>query len=145
MKTLSKLLATLALLFATTAITAAEVQLELGSNDMMQFDKAELKAPAGSTVTLTLTHNGQLPKNAMGHNFVLLKQGTDLPTFANKAMTAAASDYIPEGDEVIAHTKLIGGGETTSITFDAPEAGTYDYICSFPGHYAIMKGKFIVE
>jgi azurin len=31
------------------------------------------------------------------------------------------------------------------IEFIAPEKGTYDYICSFPGHFAMMKGKLIVE
>ena len=40
---------------------------------------------------------------------------------------------------------MIGGGQTTSITFTAPAAGTYDFICSFPGHSGLMKGKFIVE
>jgi azurin len=40
---------------------------------------------------------------------------------------------------------MIGGGESTVIEFVAPEAGTYTYICSFPGHYAMMKGKLIVE
>ncbi|MBT8261281.1 MAG: azurin, partial [Bacteroidia bacterium] len=38
-----------------------------------------------------------------------------------------------------------GGGQSTSVTFMAPEVGTYDFICSFPGHSALMKGKFIVE
>ncbi|MEM7381126.1 MAG: plastocyanin/azurin family copper-binding protein, partial [Bacteroidota bacterium] len=69
----------------------------------------------------------------------------NLPEFAAAAATARETEYIPESDAVIVHTKLIGGGETTSITFDAPEAGTYDFICSFPGHYAVMQGKFIVE
>jgi azurin len=40
---------------------------------------------------------------------------------------------------------MIGGGEQTTITFDAPEKGVYDFICSFPGHVALMQGKFIVE
>ena len=63
-----------------------------------------------------------------------------------KAAASKSNDYIPEGTiEVIAHTKMIGGGETTVIEFVAPEAGTYTYICSFPGHYAMMKGKLIVE
>ena len=60
-------------------------------------------------------------------------------------MAAKDNGYIPEGDDIIAHTKMIGGGESVEITFDAPAAGTYDYICPFPGHYGIMKGKFIVE
>ncbi|MFV0540865.1 MAG: azurin [Aestuariibaculum sp.] len=133
---------------ATTKKTEAstnEVTILLSSNDQMQYDKTELKVKAGQKVTLTLKHTGKMAKNVMGHNFVLLKQGTDIPTFAEKALEVADKEYIPEGDKVIAHTKLIGGGESTTITFNAPAKGTYDYLCTFPGHYAIMKGKFIVE
>jgi azurin len=87
-----------------------------------------------------------MDKNVMGHNFVLLKSGVDIIVFGGKAATAKDTEYIPDsGVDVIAHTKLIGGGETAVVEFDAPEAGTYDFLCSFPGHYAIMKGKFIVE
>ncbi|GAA4946957.1 hypothetical protein GCM10023314_20310 [Algibacter agarivorans] len=115
-------------------------------NDAMQFNKKEIKVKAGEKVKITLKHIGKMDKNVMGHNFVLLKQGVSLTAFGNKAATASANEYIPEGSEdVIAHTKLIGGGETAVIEFDAPIAGTYQFLCSFPGHYAIMKGKFIVE
>ncbi len=125
--------------------TGKEVTLLLSSNDQMQYDKLELKVKEGTRVTLTFKHTGTMPKTAMGHNFILLKKGTDIPAFAQKAMQAADKEYIPETDAIIAHTKLIGGGESVTITFDAPAKGTYDYICSFPGHYAMMKGKFIVE
>ena len=77
----------------------------------------------------------------------LLKAGVDMAKFASEAIKAKDTDYIPaarKGD-IVAHTKVIGGGESVTITFDAPAAGTYDFLCSFPGHYAIMKGKFIVE
>lgn len=118
----------------------------LESTDQMTFVTTEIKVKSGEKVTLTLKHIGKMPVEVMGHNFVLLKQGTDLAAFAGKAMNAKETDYVPTGsEEVIAHTKVIGGGESTTITFDAPEKGTYDFICSFPGHYAIMKGKFIVE
>ena len=40
---------------------------------------------------------------------------------------------------------MIGGGESVTIEFDAPEAGTYDFLCTFPAHFAMMKGKFIVK
>lgn len=119
--------------------------IALASTDLMSYDKAELRVKAGKKVTLTLRHTGKMDKNVMGHNFVLLKKDTDLATFATAAMTARDSEYIPESDAIIAYTKLIGGGESVTITFDAPEVGTYDFICSFPGHYAVMKGKFIVE
>lgn len=116
------------------------------SSDAMQFNKKEIRVKAGEKVKVTLTHVGRMDKNVMGHNFVLLKQGVDIMVFGNKAAIEKDNDYIPAGTEdVIAYTEIIGGGETTVVEFDAPEPGTYDFLCSFPGHYALMKGKFIVE
>ena len=67
--------------------------------------------------------------------------------FAQEAMKAKDNDYIPSGltGEIIAYTKMLGGGESDTIIFNAPPIGTYNFLCSFPGHYAIMNGKFIVE
>ena len=116
----------------------------LNSNDQMKFDLSEIRVKAGEKVKLTLNHTGKLPKNVMGHNFVLLTKGTDVAKFATAAMSEKGKEYIPSTG-VLAHTKLIGGGESTTIEFTAPQKGTYDFICSFPGHYTMMKGKFIVE
>lgn len=133
----------------TPAATPAAdgVVLEITGNDVMQFDKKELRVKAGQKVTLTLKHVGKLAKEAMGHNVVILKSGTDVAAFAMKAVDAKDKDYFPETEaaSVIAHTKLIGGGESDTIEFTAPAAGTYPYICSFPGHYGFMKGELIVE
>jgi azurin len=131
----------------TAAPASNEATLEIEGNDQMQFNKTELTVKAGAKVTLTLKHPGTGAINVMGHNWVLLKQGVDIATFATKANEAGLdNNYIPVGTtDVIAHTKVIGGGETTTIEFTAPAAGTYDYICSFPGHWAMMKGKLIVE
>ena len=137
---------------ATTTDTPAASQntdavtVNLEGTDQMTFNLKEIKAKAGQTINLTLKHVGQMDKKVMGHNFVLLKKGTDVAAFAEAAMGAASTDYIPNnGADVIAHTKLLGGGESDSISFKAPEPGTYDFICSFPGHYAMMKGVLIVE
>lgn len=117
----------------------------LTGNDQMRFNLKEIKVNAGDKVELTLKHVGKLGVKVMGHNFVLLEPNTDLNTFASEAVDAKDNDYIPEvTDQVIVHTKMIGGGEQTTIVFDAPEKGTYDFICSFPGHVALMQGKFIV-
>jgi len=122
------------------------IEITITGNDQMQFDLAELKVKAGQTVRLTLKHVGKMDKNVMGHNWVLLTQGTEMGAFGQAAVEAKATDYVPAGTtQVIAHTKLLGGGESDTIEFVAPAAGTYDYICSFPGHYALMKGKLIVE
>lgn len=122
------------------------VKVNLTGNDQMQFNLKEIKVKAGETVKLTLTHVGKLPVEAMGHNFVLLQKGTDVADFGQKAAAASDNQYIPKGTKaVIVHTEMIGGGQETTIEFTAPEAGTYDYICSFPGHYVQMSGKLIVE
>lgn len=124
----------------------ADVYLELLSDDQMQYDKKELKVTSGQTVALTLKHTGEMDKAVMGHNFVLLKAGVEMSEFATKAMAAKETDYIPEDQsDIIAYTGVIGGGESVTITFEAPAPGTYDYLCSFPGHYSIMNGKLIVE
>ena len=127
--------------------TSNAVNIGLTGDDLMKYNLSEIKVKAGQEVTLTLRHIGKMDLLVMGHNFVLLKPGVSIPEFSIKAAEAGQDvDWIPEdGKDVIVHTKMIGGGQSTSITFTAPEAGTYDFICSFPGHSAIMKGKFIVE
>ena len=123
-----------------------KVEITIEANDQMRFNLSEIKVKEGDTVVLTLKHVGKLPKAAMGHNWVLLKKDVAMADFAKTAMTAKATDYIPEGTEdVIVHTKMLGGGEETTIEFEAPAKGEYTFICSFPGHYALMNGKFIVE
>ena len=148
MKTLLISLITL----AATALGATAqdaVKLEITGNDQMQYDKKELTVTEGQKVTLTLKHIGKFAKAAMGHNVVILKAGTAIPTFAMKCAPAAATDYIPQDEEskklIIAHTDMVGGGETTSVTFTAPAAGEYPYLCTFPGHFGLMTGKLIVK
>jgi len=115
-------------------------------DDLMKFNTKEIKAKSGQKVRLTLRHVGKLDIKVMGHNVVILKQGVDAASFAAAAATASDNQYIPkDSEDFIVHTDLIGGGQTTSIEFDAPEAGTYTFLCSFPGHFAMMQGKFIVE
>lgn len=131
----------------TSAKSANGITLEIEANDQMQFNLNELKAVAGQPITLVLKNVGKMDKTVMGHNVIILKSGTDVPEYAKKALAAKDTEYVPasESESVIAHTKLTGGGETDTITFTIAEKGTYDFICSFPGHYALMKGKLIVE
>jgi|SRR5690554_7328921 len=123
------------------------LEIEIQGGDDMKFDKTQLHAKAGQTVRLTLVHTGEMSKDAMGHNFVLLQEGSDVAEFGTAASSEQANDYIPtsKSSEIIAHTDLIGGGESTTIEFVAPEAGRYPFLCSFPGHFGLMKGLFIVE
>ena len=152
MSPMSNTLATAALLGALalspqTRAAADPCKLEITGNDLMQYDKAELSAPATcKEITVTLHHAGKLPKEAMGHNWVLVNTA-DLTEVANAGMAAGlANSYLAPGDKrVLAHTKTIGGGETTSVTFPASilkKGGAYSYLCTFPGHNALMHGTF---
>lgn len=115
------------------------------SNDMMQFNTKEIVvSKACPEFTLELKHVGQLPKAAMGHNIVITSQA-DYQAVANDGMAAGVdNNYVKPNDErVIAHTKLIGGGESDTIkiaTGKLTKDGAYEFFCSFPGHNAIMKG-----
>ena len=64
-----------------------EINVTINGTDQMTFDVKEIRVKPGQRVNVTLHHSGSLPKTAMGHNFVLLKKGVDLPTFAEKAMS----------------------------------------------------------
>jgi azurin len=121
-------------------------EVYLSGNDQMKYNKSQITVSAGDEVVLTFEHVGKLPKESMGHNFVLLKKGTNVQEFGQEALEYKDNDYIPEdSDVIIVHTEMLGGGQKTTITFQAPEKGDYDFICSFPGHVALMNGIFTVE
>lgn len=142
-------LAAVSLAGGTHAAFAADkvCKLAISGNDAMQYDKKELDvAPDCTAVELTLTHSGKLPAAAMGHDWVLVKTA-DVTTVANAGMSAGlANNYLaPNDPHVIAATKVVGGGQSTTVTFPTSKltkGGDYTYICTFPGHYVIMKGTF---
>ena len=108
-----------------------------------------IEAAPGEELRISLTTVSNLPPTAMSHNFALLDLGTDLDAFIRAAISARDNDYIsPEFEgQVIVATAMVGNGESDTITFTVPETpGEYDFICSFPGHFAGgMVGKLIVQ
>jgi len=135
--------------FAVSSARAASSPrvIEITGNDQMKFSVATMEAKAGEELKVVFTNVGTLPKEAMGHNWVLLQAGTDVNAFATAGMTAKATDYIPPAmkDKVIAHSPVLGPKQKAEVVFKAPAAGTYTYICSFPGHYMIMRGTLTVK
>ena len=133
------------LVLASAPLLAAECSVEVHSTDQMTFDTKEIKVSKScKTFTIDLKHVGNLPKHVMGHNLVLTKTA-DVQAVSTDGIAAGVDQgYLKEGDErVIAHTKLIGGGESDSVTFDVGKldaAQSYQFFCSFPGHAALMKG-----
>ena len=128
----------------------ADQKITITGNDLMQFDIKEFSVTAGEKVELEFKNIGKMPKIAMGHNLVLLKKGVSALAFGQKVlcMGASATNALPEASmgDVLAATKLLGPDESDTITFTAPsEAGKYDYLCTFPGHFAMMRGTMTVK
>ena len=139
--------AALLMLGSNSAFASAACEVSIDSNDMMKFSSNSLSVPATcKEVKLTLNHTGKLPANVMGHN-VAIVDTANLQAVGNEGMSAGLeNNYIkPNDSRVYAFTKIIGGGESTSITFSTEKmkkSGDYSFVCTFPGHWAIMKGKF---
>lgn len=127
------------------ALAQDNCSVTVDSNDAMQYDKKSIDiSKSCEEFTVKLTHSGKLPKNTMGHNWVLTK-ASDLQGAATEGMSAGLdNNYVKPNDErVIAFTPVIGGGEETSVTFPVSklsEGTEYKFFCSFPGHFAIMQG-----
>jgi azurin len=142
-------IACLTLLLASSGAFAADkvCKVEITGTDQMSYDKKEIAVAADCTqVEVTLKHSGKQTAQVMGHNWVLAKTA-DLASVANDGMGAGLSnDYIKKGDaRVLAHTKVVGGGQTTSVTFPTSvlkKGESYSFFCTFPGHFAMMKGAF---
>ena len=118
-------------------------------NDMLQFNLKEMKvSTACDSVTVTLKHTGVMAAEVMGHNWVLTTDSDFMPVATAAAGAGLENNYVSVGDDrVLSATSIIGGGEETSVTFSigSLSAGDdYTFFCSFPGHYAIMKGSFKV-
>ena len=131
---------------ASTPLLAAECSVDVESTDQMTFNTQAISVSKScKSFTVNLKHTGSLPKTAMGHNWVLSKTA-DMPGVATDGSSAGPdASYLKAGDErVIAYTDLIGGGESTSVTFDVSKLAAgedYSFFCSFPGHYSLMKGS----
>jgi azurin len=129
--------------------TAGARTVEITGGDDMKFSVTTIEAKPGETLRVVLKSTGTLPKMAMGHNFVVVKLGTDVAEFNKAAMMAAATEYVPQDQKanIIGATKLAGPGETVEVTFKVPaKAGSYPYMCTFPGHYAAgMRGQLVVK
>ena len=135
--------------YNATAIDPAakitEVSIEATGANMaeMKYDKSTIEVPAGTTIKLTFKSSATDP--SMPHNWVLIRKG-NLDRIVKKGMEAGADKgFVPVDEDLLIASKLLGPGEKTELTFPAPPAGEYQFVCTYPGHSAKMQGVFIVK
>jgi azurin len=121
----------------------------IGAGDDMKFSVTQISARRGERLRIVLKSTGTMPKIVMAHNVVVLAKGTDVDAFVNASAMARATAFVAPSfaKQVLAATPLAGNGETVEVTFTAPKAaGSYAFVCSFPGHYlAGMRGTLVVK
>ena len=146
----AKIVAVSLLTLASGQLLAAECKVTVDSTDQMSFNTKAIEIDKScKTFTVELTHSGNLPKNVMGHNWVLTTEADMQPVATDGMAAGIDKDYLKEGDtRIIAHTKIIGAGEKDSVTFDVSKLaadGKYMFFCTFPGHIAMMKGTVTLK
>ncbi|WP_442505254.1 DUF6797 domain-containing protein [Novipirellula sp. SH528] len=123
---------------------AREIKIETGSN--LTYATREFSVRANEVLAVTLSNPDVVP-----HNWVLVQRGAlqHVGELGNQMIAnpnAFAQQYIPESDQVIAHTDIVSPGQEQTIYFLAPSApGRYPFLCTFPGHWMVMNGMMVVE
>jgi azurin len=130
--------------------TVSNCSTEIEASDAMQYNVGSIAVPAScDNFKITLKHTGKLPVASMGHDVVITTQANMQAVDQESASAGLDNGYIKADDpRVIAHTKLIGGGETASVSFPVSKiksGGPYMFFCSFPGHSALMHGTIGVQ
>ena len=111
----------------------------------LRYDQTTLTASPDEAITIELRNEDGMP-----HNFVLVRPGAyeKIGTAAFKMMNdphAHDKHYVPDDPDVLAYTRVVFPGENHRITFRAPrEPGRYPFLCTFPGHWQVMRGEFVV-
>jgi azurin len=124
---------------------ALKIDTAKGAEDF-HYKPEQLAAPAGSTITLTL-NNLTNPDDEIGHNWVLVKPGQEDSVLASGIAAGDDRDWLDKKDPgIIAATGLIEGDDSAKVKFDAPEPGTYTFVCTFPDHYkGGMQGTLVIS
>ena len=133
----------------------ARAELPLNENDTitivgmgatmneMKYDTKVLRVPADKEITVELVNEST--DATMPHNLVVIQKGT-ANDVGQGGLQHKENGYVNPNDEnVIAHTPVAQMGETVYVTFTTPAAGDYDFICSYPGHWGLMNGRFVTR
>jgi azurin len=123
----------------------ANITVKVTGNTMadMAYEPTSLTVKAGDRVTLTLENTNTM--EGMLHNIVLVKLGSGQEVATAGISAGMEKNYVPENSNVLAASGLAKPNETIKLEFVAPATGSYNYICTYPGHFPKMIGKLYVE
>ena len=119
--------------------TQPEKILKLGTKPGLKYDVSNFEVKAGSKVRLIFNNNDD-----MTHNVVITAPGAadEVGSLALKmGLKGSEMNYVPSSNKVLFHTGLLQPETSESIYFVAPSTpGEYMFVCTFPGHAAVMRG-----
>ncbi len=111
------------------------------NGDALQFDQDRFRVAADTELVLRFKNVSKTNH----HNWVLVRAGTKDDVAQRGPSAGPDNDWVQQGDpDVIAHTKLVAPGKTGELRFTSPAAGSYQFVCTFPGHNFSMFGDFVV-
>lgn len=123
--------------------------VRLTADDTVQFSQLTIDAEGGEKLRVELTNTGTRPRESMAHNWVLLRPAPEGEITAfGLAAAASPPTYLPaeRRSQIVVATRMLGPGESDAVEFTVPQdPGDYPYVCTFPGHFALMKGWLIVK
>ncbi|MFN4121903.1 MAG: plastocyanin/azurin family copper-binding protein [Flavobacteriales bacterium] len=122
-----------------------EITVKVIGNSMadMAYDQTSITVNSGDQIKLTLINENEA--EGMYHNIVFVKIGSGAEVAAEAIKAGKDKAYIPENPNVIAASPMAAPKETVTMEFTAPEKGSYNFICTYPGHFPLMVGKLIVK
>lgn len=109
--------------------------------EQLKYDRAEFSVKAGRPFVLLFVNPDNMP-----HNFVVTLPGAgeEVGLLADAMAAdpeAVKRHYVPDSPKVLFATSLLGDHSEASFEFTAPkEPGEYPFLCTFPGHWRIMRG-----
>ena len=129
-----------------TSVFASNCEIKIEGSDMMKYDVAEITLDKSCEQTkISLKHAGKLPINAMGHNVVIVEEkNLSKITQQINFSLGVEKGYLPDSEDIIFISAMVGGGDTTELKMDMSKfekTKSYVFFCSFPGHWALMRGK----
>jgi azurin len=114
--------------------------------EQMRYDTPRLVVEAGKPFEIIFEN-----LDFMSHNLLIVKPNTrEKIGLAAAAMKPEEVDsegriYVPASPDVLAATKMLQTGEKQSLSLTAPnDEGECEYVCTFPGHYQVMRGQLVV-